>query len=72
MVPGVDFHFSNGKILSLPANNYVVPVDAMGTHCFAFAPIDSALSIMGNIQQKHIGVSYDSTNSQIGFALDHC
>eukprot|EP00253_Pinus_taeda_P003657 PITA_03657 len=48
MVPEVDFHFSNGKTLSLPANNYVVPVDTMGTHCFAFVPTDSALSVMGN------------------------
>eukprot|EP00253_Pinus_taeda_P021559 PITA_21559 len=72
MVPGVDFHFSNGKTLSLPANNYVVPVDTMGTHCFAFVPTDSALSVMGNIQQQHIGVSYDSTNGRIGFALDQC
>jgi hypothetical protein len=70
--PAVEFHFSNGETLPLQANNYVVPVDNMGTHCFAFAPTDSGLSIMGNIQQQHIGVSYDSTNSQIGFALDHC
>lgn len=72
MVPEVNFHFSDGNILSLPTNNYVVPVDNMGTHCFAFAPTDSGFSIMGNIQQQHIGVSYDTYNGQIGFALDQC
>lgn len=71
-VPTVGLHFSNGASLILQANNYLIPVDTMGTFCFAFAPTDSGVSIMGNTQQQRIRVSFDSANSLVGFAPDQC
>jgi hypothetical protein len=71
-VPTVVFHFSGGGSMSLPAKNYLVPVDSMGTFCFAFAPTSSSLSIVGNIQQQGIRVSFDRANNQVGFAVNKC
>lgn len=71
-VPTVGFHFSNGASLILPAKNYLIPMDTVGTFCFAFAPAASSVSIMGNTQQQHIRVSFDSANSLVGFAFDQC
>ena len=36
-VPTVSFYFSGGPILTLPARNFLIPVDDVGTFCFAFA-----------------------------------
>ncbi|KAK1425640.1 hypothetical protein QVD17_20995 [Tagetes erecta] len=71
-VPTVSFRFSNGKILDLPAKNYLIPVDSSGTFCFAFAPTSSSLSIIGNVQQQGTRVSYDLENSVIGFESNKC
>ena len=60
------FHFSNEEKLILPAKNYLIQVDTMGTFCFAFAPTDSGISSMGNFQQQSIGVSFDSAKALIG------
>ncbi|KAB1227712.1 Protein ASPARTIC PROTEASE IN GUARD CELL 1 [Morella rubra] len=49
-VPTVVLHF-RGAELSLPATNYLIPVDSDGSFCFAFAGPMSGLSIIGNIQQ---------------------
>uniref|UniRef100_A0A5B7BC84 Peptidase A1 domain-containing protein n=1 Tax=Davidia involucrata TaxID=16924 RepID=A0A5B7BC84_DAVIN len=71
-VPTVSFHFSNGKSLSLPAKNYLIPVDSTGTFCLAFAPTSSPLSIIGNVQQQGTRVSFDIANSLIGFSPNKC
>lgn len=71
-VPTVSFHFSNGEKLSLPAKNYLIPVDSSGTFCFAFAATSSSLSIIGNVQQQGIRVSYDLQRSVIGFSPNAC
>lgn len=71
-VPTVGFHFPGGGSMSLPAKNYLVPVDSMGTFCFAFAPTSSSLSIVGNIQQQGTRVSFDRVNNQVGFAVNKC
>lgn len=71
-VPTVSFHFSNGKELSLPAKNYMIPVDSSGTFCFAFAPTSSPLGIIGNVQQQGTRVSYDLANALIGFSPNKC
>ncbi|KAJ8570123.1 hypothetical protein K7X08_006700 [Anisodus acutangulus] len=71
-VPTVSFHFSNGKELPLPAKNYLIPVDSVGTFCFAFAPTSSSLSIIGNVQQQGTRVSFDLANSLIGFSPNKC
>ncbi|XWS69795.1 hypothetical protein CRYUN_Cryun04dG0209400 [Craigia yunnanensis] len=58
-VPTVSFHFPDGKVLPLPAKNYLIPVDSAGTFCFAFAPTSSSLAIIGNVQQQGTRVGFD-------------
>ncbi|XP_073021188.1 protein ASPARTIC PROTEASE IN GUARD CELL 1-like [Primulina eburnea] len=71
-VPTVSFHFSNGNELSLPAKNYLIPVDSSGTFCLAFSPTSSSLGIIGNVQQQGTRVSYDLANSLIAFSPKKC
>ncbi|KAJ6305610.1 hypothetical protein OIU78_021039 [Salix suchowensis] len=71
-VPTVSFYFSGGPILTLPANNFLIPVDDAGTFCFAFAPSPSELSILGNIQQEGIQISIDGANEFVGFGPNVC
>nr|XP_043618456.1 protein ASPARTIC PROTEASE IN GUARD CELL 2 [Erigeron canadensis] len=71
-VPTVSFYFSGGPILTLPAGNFLIPVDDVGTFCFAFAPTSSGLSIIGNIQQEGIQISFDSVNGRMGFGPNIC
>ncbi|KAK4280842.1 hypothetical protein QN277_012411 [Acacia crassicarpa] len=71
-VPTVAFHFSGGRLWQLPAKNYLIPVDASGTFCFAFAPSSQALSIIGNVQQQGTRVSFDLANSLVGFSPNKC
>lgn len=70
--PVLNFQFSNGASLALPAENYIVPVDSSGTFCLAFAPTSRDLSIIGNFQQQGIQVSFDSAKSLVGFADNQC
>ncbi|XP_052171755.1 aspartyl protease family protein 2-like [Diospyros lotus] len=70
-VPTVVMHFA-GADVSLPASNYLIPVDTKGTFCFAFAGTMSGLSIIGNIQQQGFRVVYDVAGSRIGFAPGGC
>lgn len=71
-VPTVAFRFANGAELTLPAKNYLIPLDLMGTFCLAFAPTKGSISIIGNIQQQGIRISFDSANSLVGFAVNQC
>lgn len=71
-VPTVSFQFSGGRSWSLPAKNYLIPVDSAGTFCFAFAPTTSSLSIIGNVQQQGTRVTFDLANSRVGFAPSKC
>ncbi|KAH1031091.1 hypothetical protein J1N35_043265 [Gossypium stocksii] len=71
-VPTVSFYFSGGPVLTLPARNFLIPVDDMGTFCFAFAPSGSGLSIIGNIQQEGIQISFDGANGFVGFGPNVC
>ncbi|MFQ6638158.1 hypothetical protein Gotur_012984 [Gossypium turneri] len=71
-VPSVAFHFSGGTSLDLPAKNYLIPVDSSGTYCLAFAPTTSSLSIIGNVQQQGIRVSFDLANNKVGFSPHKC
>jgi hypothetical protein len=70
-VPTVSFYFSGGLILTLPAQNFLVPVNDAGTFCFAFAPTSSGLTILGNIQQAGIQISID-TLGYMGFGPNVC
>ncbi|XP_030521526.2 protein ASPARTIC PROTEASE IN GUARD CELL 1 [Rhodamnia argentea] len=71
-VPTVSFHFTGGRSWSLPAKNYLIPVDSAGTFCFAFAPTTSSLSIIGNVQQQGTRVAFDLANSRVGFTPNKC
>ncbi|KAL8516505.1 hypothetical protein ACS0TY_014956 [Phlomoides rotata] len=71
-VPTVSFFLSGGPILTLPARNFLIPVDERGTFCFAFAPSPSDLSIIGNIQQEGIQISFDGSNGYVGFGPNVC
>lgn len=71
-VPTVSFYLSGGQILTLPARNFLIPVNDKGTFCFAFAPSPSGLSIIGNIQQEGIQISFDGANGFVGFGPNIC
>jgi len=71
-VPTVSFYFWGGQILTLPARNFLIPADDVGTFCFAFAASPSALSIIGNIQQEGIQISVDGANGFLGFGPNVC
>ncbi|KAL5721287.1 Protein ASPARTIC PROTEASE IN GUARD CELL 2 [Ranunculus cassubicifolius] len=71
-VPTVSFYFSSGPVLTLPARNFMIPVDELGTFCFAFAPTSYKLSIIGNIQQEGIQISFDAANGFVGFGPSTC
>ncbi|CAN8270257.1 unnamed protein product [Cochlearia groenlandica] len=71
-VPTVTLEFAGGKSLDLPAKNYLIPVDDSGTFCFAFAPTQSPLSIIGNVQQQGTRVTYDLANNLIGLSANKC
>ncbi|ESQ34233.1 hypothetical protein EUTSA_v10009899mg [Eutrema salsugineum] len=71
-VPTVAFHFPGGKMMALPAKNYMIPVDSVGTFCLAFAPTGSSLAIIGNVQQQGTRVAFDLANSLIGFSSNKC
>ncbi|KAG8391950.1 hypothetical protein BUALT_Bualt01G0240300 [Buddleja alternifolia] len=70
-VPTVVLHFT-GADVSLPASNYLIPVDSDGKFCFAFAATMSGLSIIGNIQQQGYRVVFDLAGNRVGFAPKGC
>ncbi|XP_073027587.1 aspartyl protease family protein 2-like [Primulina eburnea] len=70
-VPTLVFHFTGAEV-SLPASNYLIPVDSEGTFCFAFAGTTSGLSIIGNIQQQGFRVVFDLAGKRVGFAPGSC
>ncbi|KAG1346674.1 aspartyl protease family protein 2 [Cocos nucifera] len=71
-VPTVVMHLGGGASVSLPAENYLIPVDMKGTFCFAFAGTDSGVSIIGNIQQQGFRVVFDGARSRVGFMPRGC
>lgn len=71
-VPTVVFHLGGGGQLSLPSENYLIPVDRKGVFCLAFAGTDDGISIIGNIQQQGFRVVFDEVGSTIGFGRNGC
>ncbi|KAK5776440.1 hypothetical protein PVK06_044399 [Gossypium arboreum] len=63
---------AGGPILTLPASNFLIPVDDMGTFCLAFASSTFGLSIIGNIQQEGIQISFDGAHGSVGFGPNVC
>ncbi|XP_071901221.1 protein ASPARTIC PROTEASE IN GUARD CELL 1-like [Coffea arabica] len=70
--PTMSFEFHGGKTLSLRPANYLVRVDTRGKHCLAFTGTTERVSIIGNIQQQGMRVTYDLTNKLIGFSPNQC
>ncbi|KAJ8621781.1 hypothetical protein MRB53_030310 [Persea americana] len=71
-VPTVVLHFGRGADLSLPAVNYLIPVNTQGVFCFAFAGTANGLSIIGNIQQQGFRVVFDTAGGRVGFSPHGC
>ncbi|KAI5073007.1 hypothetical protein GOP47_0013113 [Adiantum capillus-veneris] len=71
-VPTVELHLAGGTTLSLPAENYLIPVDTAGTYCFGFAGTNSGFSIIGNMQQQGYRISFNLATSRVGFASNQC
>ncbi|KAJ7548203.1 hypothetical protein O6H91_07G002500 [Diphasiastrum complanatum] len=71
-LPAVDLEFEGGAVVPLPANNLLVQTDDSGTFCLAFAPSDDNLSIIGNIQQQSLRISFDKQQGRVGFASNQC
>lgn len=71
-VPTVGFTFAGGKTLPLKPENYLIPVDSNGKFCLAFAPTDSSLSIIGNVQQQGTRVGYDLSKAVVSFTPNNC
>uniref|UniRef100_A0ACD5TR95 Uncharacterized protein n=1 Tax=Avena sativa TaxID=4498 RepID=A0ACD5TR95_AVESA len=71
-VPAVSLRFEGGGELKLPAKNYLIPVDGSGTYCLAFAGTSGAVSIIGNVQQQGVRVSFDTAKSTVGFSANKC
>nr|XP_027126269.1 protein ASPARTIC PROTEASE IN GUARD CELL 1-like [Coffea arabica] len=70
--PTMSFEFHGSKTLSLRPANYLVRVDSRGKHCLAFTSTSERVSIIGNIQQQGMRVTYDLTNMVIGFSPNQC
>ncbi|PPS14819.1 hypothetical protein GOBAR_AA05765 [Gossypium barbadense] len=71
-VPTMSFYFLGGPILTLPASNFLIPVDDVGTFYLAFASSTFGLSIIGNIQQEGIQISFDGAYGSVGFGPNVC
>ncbi|KAJ8448230.1 hypothetical protein Cgig2_025154 [Carnegiea gigantea] len=71
-VPEVELVFASGKRLTLPAKNYMIPVDSEGTFCLAFAGTTSSMSIIGNVQQQGTRVGFDLANQVVTFEPNRC
>ncbi|XP_047968935.1 protein ASPARTIC PROTEASE IN GUARD CELL 1-like [Salvia hispanica] len=70
-MPTVAFEFGGGKTVALPARNTVIPVDGGGKFCLALAG-SGRLSIIGNVQQQGMRVTYDLANNFIAFSPNKC
>lgn len=71
-IPTVAFEFGGGKTVALPPQNSVIAVDGGGKFCFAFAGMSGKLSIIGNVQQQGMRVTYDLANKYIAFSPNKC
>ncbi|KAL6618672.1 hypothetical protein ACP70R_033811 [Stipagrostis hirtigluma subsp. patula] len=71
-VPTVSLVLAGGAEVALPAENYLIPVDARGTFCLAMAGTDGGVSIVGNIQQQGFRVVFDGDAQRVGFVPNSC
>ncbi|KAK1552250.1 hypothetical protein Q3G72_013232 [Acer saccharum] len=68
----ISFYFLGHPILTLVSHGFLIPVDAVETICFAFAPLASGLSIIGYVQQAGIQISIDEARGYVGFGPNVC
>jgi hypothetical protein len=66
-VPAVSLRFEGGGALRLLAKNYLIRMDGARTYCLLFAPMNAAVSIIGNVQQQGTRVSFDTAKGTVGF-----
>ncbi|KAL3512272.1 hypothetical protein ACH5RR_024989 [Cinchona calisaya] len=71
-VPTMSFQFSGGKTVSLPPENYFIPVTSKGKFCLAFAATSQSVSIIGYAQLQGFRVTFDLTNKLIGLCPNKC
>ncbi|KAL1566417.1 protein ASPARTIC PROTEASE IN GUARD CELL 1-like [Salvia divinorum] len=71
-IPTVAFEFGGGNAVVLPARNTMIPVDSGGKFCLALAGTSGKLSIIGNVQQQGMRVTYDLANNFIAFSPNKC
>ncbi|KAJ7570338.1 hypothetical protein O6H91_01G115800 [Diphasiastrum complanatum] len=71
-LPAIDLVLAGGAVVPLPAANVLVQVDDAGTFCLAFSPSQDEFSIIGNIQQQSLRISFDKQQARVGFASDQC
>uniref|UniRef100_N1QTN5 Aspartic proteinase nepenthesin-1 n=1 Tax=Aegilops tauschii TaxID=37682 RepID=N1QTN5_AEGTA len=69
-VPAVALRFEGGGELKLPAKNYLIPGDGAGTYGLAFAGTSGPVSIIGNVQQQGVCVSFDTAKNTVSFTAD--
>ncbi|CAI9113620.1 OLC1v1014255C1 [Oldenlandia corymbosa var. corymbosa] len=63
--------FSDGQTVPFGPGNYFIQVDN-STFCLAFQPTGQIVSIIGNVLQSGMRVTYDLGNSLIGFSPKKC
>ncbi|KAM7270155.1 hypothetical protein ACFE04_029369 [Oxalis oulophora] len=71
VLPLVSLYFPTG-VLRLGSGTLLEVHDERKTYCLAFAPHDFKFSIIGNVQQQGIQVSYDLHNRRVAFGPKNC
>ncbi|CAI9113619.1 OLC1v1014254C1 [Oldenlandia corymbosa var. corymbosa] len=69
--PAMSLQFSGGQTVALGPGNYFKRV-ADSTFCLAFEPTNQIVSIIGNVVQSGMRVTYDLGNNLIGFSPNMC
>lgn len=67
--PQLTFHFFNGLDFTLSVYNTLIPLDDVGTACFAFAESPFNFTIIGNYQQQTFLFTFDIVASTLGIEL---
>lgn len=71
-VPVMSLRFEGGGELKPPSKNYLVLVNGAGTYCLAFAAASGAVSVIGNVQQQGVRVSFDTAKNAVVFSSNKC
>ncbi|MCO5597134.1 hypothetical protein L7F22_051209 [Adiantum nelumboides] len=70
-VPSMAFHFAGGATLDLPPEHVIIPIQhGHGRDkrvCLSFSTIDDAKTIIGNVHQQRVRITFDMENERVGF-----